>query len=124
MITLRKYEPLIKALDLLASDNGMLMQANIQVPQRWLEQVETASKQAEYLDAKTVGVFIDVKRYNGEVDDGENALEYMVNGEQTVVDMLVKEARVQTLHEVLNSAFDGELHERIFITRRRQHHAR
>ncbi len=122
MANLIQFANLVKAFELLALDNNMTMHPEIVVPRDWLDRFETANSQAGYLDAKTLGVFLDCKQFtHEEASDDDNALAYLVNGEQTIVAVLVKEARVQTLHEVLNAAFDGDLHDAIFETGRARH---
>jgi hypothetical protein len=115
-----RYPNLFLALGLLADDNGLVLRVDISIPNHWRVRADTAERQASEMRDKPVGYYMSVEQER-DVEADDDALEYVANGESTIVDKLVEAAKCQELHQFLNQAFDGDLHASIFLSGRARH---
>lgn len=110
--TLARYPNLEEAFKMMGADNGMSLVDNIKevkVPDDWTQRFEDAEEIAARLKGDTLDTYLSEEQMGEDVEGDENALEYMTDGEQSIVEMLVAAADAQVLNEILGAAFDGEL---------------
>jgi len=122
---LAEFPNLLNAIILVYADNGMLnrnfseeqlAQANLTLAGSLdpftREHYQRADSDATNLAAAQLRDYIPEDLIDIDLaDPTDNALETMVSGEATIVDLLVAWSFTSALHAVLASAFDGELHE-------------
>lgn len=126
MKTLKDYPNLLNAIVLMYADNGMINRsfseqqlASKPFPPRNSSHdpfteahIDAAEAEAERLATAHLKDFIPEDMIDSDLANPyDNALETMATGESTVVDLLVTWSFSSALHAVLESAFDGELHE-------------
>ncbi len=118
--TISDFPNLIKAFELVGSDNGMTVRPHRQlfqtdVPNNWLKSFKEAEPKAQELNGHKLSEFIAENMIDGDVcSPDDDALEIMCNGEETYQLLLVREANAKALHEVLTAAFDGVLHDMVY----------
>lgn len=112
---IRDYPNVLKALGYVGGDNGIsVLGDNREVPPEWEQRFKDAEVAAAELDDRPVEAFIDCDDEEDSIG-GEDALEYIAMGEDIARLRIVGAVHGgSALEQVLEAAFEGELHELVF----------